>query len=548
MRVSERIKRMKSIVRAAVAAAAILAVSVCAARPPKLVVNIVVSSMRADDLDRYRNGFGEGGFRRLSAGVRYTEASYDYMQTTTPVSIATLMSGAQPSTHGVVGEAWYDYVDNRRVELAADRTVSGFGYPNSYDGRYSPVNLTAPTVGDALYESSHGSRVATVALDPVSAVVAGGRHGAAYWMEPSRTMWSSSTYYMLSLPDWVEDYNRSRPGTSFTESAWELRRAPSVYVNRRLAVAALPKAKKGTPPVITTIGISGAVQPESAYDRLRYTPAGNEAVLSFARQVIVNHELGQDDKPDMLNIVLDTPRFIAECYGPESIEAEDMMYRLDDALADFLNFLHTRVKHEDVLVVLTSDHGTSPSYDASPTPVERVNMMQSEVIINGFLNARHGQGSWVTAVGGRSIWLNRDLIYSKGLNLTEIQEEVAAFALQLRGISHALSATALRSSGFADGYGRKMQNGFYPRRSGDVIFNLMPGRTEERDDRRSESGSMYGYDTRVPLLFSGWRVPSRTVTAHADMTSVAATIAAVLGITPPAACEGAALRDVGAAQ
>ena len=535
---------MKNILKIAAAAAAILAAGVCTAKPPKLIVNIVVSSMRADDLDRYRNGFGEGGFRRLMGGTRYSDASYGYMQTTTPVSLATLTTGAQPSTHGIVGQFWFDYIDNRRVELTTDRTVTGFGYPNSADGRFSPVNLLAPTVGDALFAVSPESRVATIALEPESAVVSGGRHGVAFWMEPSRTMWSSSTHYMLSLPQWVEDFNRQNPGSALTSAMWKLHRAPSVYVNRRMAAISLPKVKKGEQPAIKTIGISAAAQAETPYDRLRYSPAGNEAVLAFARQAMLNYALGEDSAPDMLNIVLDAPRFITESYGPESVEVEDMYYRLDDELSDFLDFLFSRIKREDVLVVLTSDHGSSPSFDASPTAAERVNMMQSEVIVNGFLNARHGQGNWVTAVNGRSIWLNHDLIYSKGLNLSDIQEEVAIFIMQFRGISHALSSTAMRSSYFADGYGRMMQNGFYPRRSGDVMFNLMPGRTEEREDRRSESGSMYGYDTRVPLLFYGWRVQARNIPSATDMTAVAPTIAAVLGIPAPAANEGRALGEI----
>ena len=536
---------MNGIIKTAITAAALAAVCVCTAKPPRLVVNIVVSSMRADDLDRYRNGFGEGGFRRLMGGTRYLDGSYDYMQTTTPVSLATLATGAQPSTHGVVGEFWYDYADNRRVDLVTDRTVTGFGYPNSYDGRFSPVNLLAPTVGDALFEASHDSRVATVALDAVSAVVTGGRHGVAYWMEPSRAMWSSSTYYMLALPQWVDDYNRTQPAAALMQPTWTMLRQPSVYINRRMADMTLPKAKKGTAAAdFTTVGIDAAVKPESQYDRLRYSPAGNTAVLEFARRVMTNHALGQDDKPDMLNIVLDAARCVTESYGPESVEVEDMYYRLDDDLSDFLTFVFSHVRSEDVLVVLTSDHGTSPSYDASPVAAERINLMQSEVIVNGFLNARHGQGNWVTAISNRSLWLNREMIFSKGLNPSDVQDEVATFMLQFRGISHALTSSALRNSGFADGYGHKMQNGFYPRRSGDVIFNLMPGRTEQRDDRRSESGSMYGYDTRVPLLFWGWRVPARTITAPTDMTAVAATLAAVLEIPAPAACEGGALRDV----
>ncbi|MDE5636969.1 MAG: alkaline phosphatase family protein, partial [Alistipes sp.] len=488
----------------------------------------VVSSMRAEDIYRYRAGFGEGGFLRLASGVRYTSGEYDYMQTTTPVSLATLSTGALPSTHGVVSDHWFDYVDNRRIDLIVDRSVAGFGY-TGMDGRFSPANLLAPTLGDALFAASADSRTVTVALEPSSAIVFGGQQGVAYWMEPSRIMWSSSTHYMLNLPAWVEDYNRTRINASLLSDSWPLLRRPSVYVNRRRAVVELPAAKRNEQPAIKTVGITAAVTPYTGYDRLRYTPAGNAAVLGFAKQLLTKYALGADAVPDVLNIVLDAPRFIAECYGPESLEAEDMYYRLDEELAEFLTYLFAQIKPEETLVVLTSDHGTSPSFDAAPKAAGRINLLQSEVIVNGFLNARHGQGDWVTSVHDRSIWLNRDMIYNKGLNLADVQEEVAAFVMQFRGVSHALSSAAMRSSYFGNGYGAKMQNGFYPRRSGDVVLNLMPGWTEESDSRRSDSGSMYGYDTRVPLLFYGWALPQRVVTRRTPMTSVAPTVAAVLG-------------------
>lgn len=524
-------------------AAALLATAVCAANPPRLVVNIVVSSMRAEDLDRYRAGFGDGGFVRLASGVRYTSGEYDYMQTTTPVSLATLSTGALPSTHGVVSDHWFDYVDNRRIDLIVDRNVAGFGY-TGIDGRFSPANLLAPTLGDALSAASADSRTVTVALEPSSAVVFGGQRGVAYWMEPSRIMWSSSTHYMLNLPAWVEDYNRTRINASLLSDSWPLLRRPSVYVNRRRAVIELPAVKRNEQPAIKTVGITAAVTPYKGYDRLRYTPAGNAAVLGFAKQLLTKYALGADAVPDLLNIVLDAPRFIAESYGPESLEVEDMYYRLDEELSEFLTYLFAQIKPEEVLVVLTSDHGTSPSFDASPKAAGRINMLQSEVIVNGFLNARHGQGDWVTSVHDRSIWLNRDLIYNKGLNLADVQEEVAAFVMQFRGVSHALSSAAMRSSYFGNGYGARMQNGFYPRRSGDVVLNLMPGWIEESDERRSDSGSMYGYDTHVPLLFYGWSLPAKTVAHRTPMTSVAPTVAAVLGILPPAASEGDVLEDI----
>ena len=125
------------------------------------------------------------------------------------------------------------------------------------------------------------------------------------------------------------------------------------------------------------------------------------------------------------------------------------------------------------------------------------------MIVNGFLNVRYGMGDWVLEYEDKCVYLNHNLIYERGLDLAEVQNEVAIFAMPLRGVSHALSATAMRTSYFGSGYARKMQNSFYPRRSGDVILNLMPGWIEEQERCWSSSGSMYGYDTQVPLVFYG---------------------------------------------
>ena len=197
--------------------------------------------------------------------------------------------------------------------------------------------------------------------------------------------------------------------------------------------------------------------------------------------------------------------FMAYLEAPADVDgkAGRLVCKLDRDLADFLTFVFAQVRDGNATVVLTSDHGTSPSYDATTEEPDRFNARQFEVIVNGFLNVRYGTGDWVVTYGDKCIWLNHNLIYERGLDLADVQNEVAIFAMQFRGVSHALSATAMRSSYFGSGYARRMQNSFYPRRSGDVILNLMPGWIEERDRCRSMSGSMYGYDTEVPLVFYG---------------------------------------------
>ena len=89
---------------------------------PRLVVNIVVGSLRAGVLEYYADGFGEGGFKRLMReGVIFEDAEYDYSLTSTEAGLATFATGAQPSVHGVIGGYWWNHVDGSREVLVADK-------------------------------------------------------------------------------------------------------------------------------------------------------------------------------------------------------------------------------------------------------------------------------------------------------------------------------------------------------------------------------------------------------------------------------------------
>lgn len=502
-----------------------------AAETPRLIVQIVVGSMRAEDLARYAENFGEGGFRRLTqGGTVYTDSRYDYQQTTTPVSLATLATGAMPSTHGVIGSQWVDYTSNAVVGLT--------------DGRKGPgaYHLIAPTLAETLRQHAPGSHTVTVAAEAVSAVVTAGRGGEVFWLDPGRCDWVTSPYYTPAVPEWIDRSNDERYNLSYIASEWRPLLDRDRYINTRNIRIGFPEKRgkrgEGRQPE------GGGPELADDYERLLYTPAGNTAVLGLAKQLIAQYKLGADATPDLLCVCLDASRRISEAYGPESVEVEDMYYRLDRDLADFLTFVFAQVRDGNATVVLTSDHGTSPSYDATTEEPDRFNARQFEVIVNGFLNVRYGTGDWVVTYGDKCIWLNHNLIYERGLDLADVQNEVAIFAMQFRGVSHALSATAMRSSYFGSGYARRMQNSFYPRRSGDVILNLMPGWIEERDRCRSMSGSMYGYDTEVPLVFYGTGAGQQHVQRRVDMTSVAPTLARLAGVTEPAASEGDVLPEI----
>ncbi len=501
------------------------------AAQPRLIVQIVVGSMRAEDLDRYAANFGEGGLRRLTeGGTLYADAGYDCQQTVTPVSLATLVTGAQPSTHGVIGTRWMDYVQNKPVSL-----VEGKKGP-------SPDLLIAPTLSEELLRQSPDSRAVTVAAEPVSAVVTAGRGGMAFWLDEEHCGWTTSPSYAEELPDPVRHSNRERFNLSYLQPQWQTLLPADKYRNSYRNDIAFSSSKRARREERETP--APLFRAENDYARLLHTPAGNTAVLGMAKQAIAEYKLGADAVPDLLNVCLDASRRIQEVYGPESIEAEDMYYRLDRDLADFLTFVFAQVKNGEAVVVFTSDHGTSPSCDRAGAEADTFNERQFEVLVNSFLNVRYGTGDWVLDYENKSLYLNHNLIYERGLDLADVQNEVAIFAMQFRGVSHALSATAMRTSYFGSGYARKMQNSFYPRRSGDVALNLMPGWIEQRDGCRSASGSMYGYDTDVPLIFYGFRTGPQRIARRVEMTAVAPTLARLLGIRKPAAAEGGPLAEI----
>ena len=510
-------------------------------RRPKLVVNIVVGSMRASDLERYADGFGEGGFKRLMReGATFTDAEYDYSLTSTEAGIATLVTGALPSVHGVVGRSWWSHTDGSSQDIIADRKSHPVPFSTGSIS-CSPYRLQAPTLGDMVVDGIAGSKQVTVAIEPYSAIVMNGHKGVAYWVERNKTYWTTSSAYLAEIPTWVSVYNSENVNDYYRLKRWEPKGNIANYKNSEVAVVEGIKGK--TTKLLSNVNLHLA---NTSYGHMCYTPAGNTMLLEFASQALVQEHLGADSATDVLNICLDTPRYIAETYGPESIEYEDMLYRLDAVLAEFLTYLYAQVGgKESVVVVLTSDHGTAPSYNPQGgAERERFNNRQMEVIVNAYLGAHHGPGNYLLGYANNAIYLDQELLITKKLSVEAIQEEVATFLLQLRGVSTAISATAMRNTSFGEGRMRLVQHSFFATRSGDVLIDFMPGWMIENNDYRSTSLSGYRYDRSVPLIISGGGIASQRIERTVSIVEVAPTIANIIGVECPWASSSRPIKEI----
>src|ERR1700740_2672276 len=136
---------------------------------PKLVVVIVIDQFRGDYLERYREQFGDGGFRLfLDHGANFTDCNYDYANTRPAPGHATLFTGAYSNDHGIAANEWWDPKKKKMVTSVEDDDAKLVGLPSGQTKDKpgaSPHNLLADALGDELKLATQGkSRVFGISL------------------------------------------------------------------------------------------------------------------------------------------------------------------------------------------------------------------------------------------------------------------------------------------------------------------------------------------------------------------------------------------------
>lgn len=496
---------------------------------PRLAVNIVVSGLRHGDIVRYEKNFGTEGFLRLyREGVAFAECYADYAPTTSEAGLATLATGAMPAVHGIFSSVQFDRTSGKEMLLCrkSEPTDNGLVRKDVECG-YTTQPFIAQTLSESVLASSERNRSITIAHNALSAMILAGRKGECYWLGDTGK-WTSADCYMEELPSWVRNYNNDDMNRVFATDTWYGRYTRDRYRNSRATAITIYEQDNTKRPR------SQRKVSEGWVNDLRLMPSGNLAILEFAKRAVGSLlPLHVKDECKVLNICLDVPRSVAERYGADSIEYEDMLYSLDASLAEFLTFLYAQLpSRNDVVVVLTSDSGMSPTKEDN-SDSSRFNTRQFEVIMNAFLGARHGQDTWVLGYTAGSLYLNHDVIYRHKKSVKEIQDEAASFALQYRGVATAVTATALRSAQFSRGVVSLLQNGYNPRRSGDILMALDAERIELDAKRVAMSGSSYNYDRHIPFVVSGAGVTPQMVMERVTNEQIAPTLAVILGVERP---------------
>jgi predicted AlkP superfamily pyrophosphatase or phosphodiesterase len=519
---------------------------------PLLIVGIVVEQLRYDQIERFRDRFGDNGIKRLiNEGTYFKNASFEYMLTQSSPGHATISTGAEPSQHGIPSDNWYVPLRNELISSTRDARVYPVG--GSFEsGLHSPANLQASTFSDELKMSTNQrSKVFGIGINENAAILSTG-HSAdgVFWFDNGTGTWMSSTYYTEALPAWVNDFNALNYAESYLSNPWELFRPREIYSDCLPDTNSFEAGFNSLnyfPYDLRKLRSKAVTGAKNDFSLLRETPFANSLTTSFAIRLIEQENLGRDNVTDFLTICYSATDKIGHRFGPSSVEMGDAILRLDDEIRYLLTYLNDSIGKKNILIYFTSAHGISeiPSvleHNRIPSGYFRHN--QAVQLLRSYMNAVYGEGDWVKGYSERQIFLNRILIEDARLSLEEVQKKVARFLVQFSGVAAAYPYTAFEANGFGSGNLKRIMNNFNPQRSGDVIIILNPGWVDKEGDYVTNHNSPYECDSHVPLIWYGWTVNRANVSRKVNMTDIAATLSSLCRVPFPNACTGEPLIEL----
>jgi predicted AlkP superfamily pyrophosphatase or phosphodiesterase len=543
---------------------------------PRLVLLIVVDQFRYDYLTRFGDLFGSRGIGRLMReGASWTDANFDHVPTFTAPGHAVFMTGAWPSQTGIVANEWYQRETGKKVKSVTDDSTRMLAGKPGEKG-YSPRLLLCSTVGDELrLADGDRSRVIGISAKNRSAILpAGRRANAAYWFGTDNGNMVSSTYYFKEMPDWVTRFNSRHMADHWFGAHWD-RLLPEAEYLRRAGQDDVPwenldKSSNDTnafPHVIT----GGAANPSKFfYKALDYTPFSNDLLVAFAEAAITNEKLGGGSDTDVLSVSFSANDYAGHRFGPYSQEAMDMTLRVDRQIGTLLDFIDARVGLRHAVVVFTADHGASPVPEQAALmnlPGRRYQKAELLQIVEDGLEARYGRQDrpatdYIQTFTNReeteqglinsNFYLNRPALKRDGIDLDECERVVGELSMHLPGVARYFTRAQLESNSMpsADAIARRVQHGFYPQRSGDVIvvlepYNILFDLPDDPTDPRSTAthGSPYSYDTHVPLIIMGPDFTRGSYLQAATPADIALTLASLLKVQAPSCSVGRVLSE-----
>ena len=516
---------------------------------PKLVVGIVVDQMRYDYLTRFYNRYGEEGFKRiLKEGFNCENAHFNYIPTQTAVGHASIYTGATGSTHGIIANYWYDKFLKEWVYCVDDFNYEAVG-TDEVNEQKSPYRLLTTTVTDELRlaQNMNGKTIA-IGLKDRSAVLPGGHtsNGSYWFVGKEEGKFVTSSFYMDELPKWVNDFNKNGLVDGYMKKKWETLYPIKTYTESIADDNIYEGLFVGEEKPVFPHDLKKLAKDNAHFDLIKSSPFGNTLLVEFAKAAIKNEKLGQGDFTDFLAISFSSPDYIGHQYGVDSKEIQDTYLRLDQDLADLLDYLDKKIGTDNYTLFLTADHAAVPvpAYlKSKKIPAGYFESGALRAYIDELVVADYGTADIIENVSNYQIFLDRKKLKELKLDAALVADKLAEGLINYDGIHKVVTAKTLQETEFNKGILNYLQNGYNQKLSGDVLMIPDPA-TTSYGETGSTHGSGYSYDTHVPIMFFGKGIEKGRSRKKVEIIDIAPTLSNLLQIEFPNGSRGRVIEEV----
>ena len=477
-----------------------------AGRPrPKLLVLLIAEEFRSDYLDLYGNFLGPGGFRRLMEDGAYFPECQMAASTFTSGGLASVSTGAYPQLHGIVADSWYDRTARKPVPA-------------------TPEALQATTLAEQLAAADPANRNFAVALDLRDATLLTGRTQAeCFFAKPDGQFAARGK---AEYADWLAQFNQANDPAKLRNTSW-------------VALGAKP----GAPPLRTMT--YDPARPDDFLALYWASPFGQMAQMNLIREVVLQERLGQGAGMDLLTVALGSLALLGYEVGGDSPLLRELVLHLDKQVEALLAFLDKNLGPRNYALAFTAAHGAASDPDGRRAELAIPGEMVASTI-NQALSAHYDVKGHKSAFVERYLYpflyLRLNELHKAYIDPREARVLAGQAALSIPGVAGYYTADG--DSSHSGDWLRRFRNSFHAVRSGDVMLAYGPDHVEDYGAGRGISyGSLYNYDTRVPLILYGAPFEAQQFETQVESIDLAPTLARVTGTAWPSSATGRVLGE-----
>ena len=513
---------------------------------PKLVVGIVVDQMKMEYLYRFSSDFTNDGFKMLMTnGYTFQNMHYNYMPTYTAPGHASIYTGTTPAVHGIVSNEWFSRKLGTEMYCTDDASVSTVGDGTKEEGEMSPKNLLTTTITDELRMGTNfKGKVFGLSLKDRGAILPAGHFANwAFWYSKTGSFISSS-FYGQKLPEWVEQFNSEKHYMPYINKGWDLLKPKAIY-NESLEDNNPYEGKLYNSKAAVFPYDLKAMYANNDAGVLRSTPFGNNLLAEFAMRTIEMEHLGKDNITDFLTVSFSSTDYVGHLLGPRSMELQDTYLRLDQTIAEFLNYLDKTVGKDNYLLFLTADHAGAENVNYLKDHKYNVNSISPTAIRNNLkdFSMKTFGSDLVLNYSSFNLFFNKETIKSKNLDLNVVKDAFKDYLMTQDYVKRVYTEEEVLNSTGNDYFLNFIAKGYDVTQNGDLVILDKPGYIEYQGTGTSH-GTTYTYDTHVPAIFYGWHIKKGESFNKKEITQIAPTIAQKIKVSFPNGTEANVLEEV----